>query len=119
MTYFLQLSTNKPLLSGNIPLKYLTIQHYYSVVSHIYLNISNLSDYITNNISLIFDLLRTFIKKCIFFSFYLSSFSIDLPSFFFISNHSITDYIVSHNLYRTSDLISKNFNILRVVIYLL
>jgi len=34
-------------------------------------------------------------------------------------NHSITNYIVPHDLHKTPDLISENFSVLRVIIYLL
>jgi len=41
---------------------------------------------------------------------------INLVSFMF--NYFITDYIALYNLHETLDLISENFSILRVVIYL-
>jgi len=34
-------------------------------------------------------------------------------------DHSITNYMASYNLYKTLDLIFKDFSILRVIIYLL
>ena len=36
-----------------------------------------------------------------------------------MSDHSITNHMASYNFYETSDLISKDFSILRVITYLL
>ena len=78
------------------------------VLLHTYLNSSN---YITDNVSLTSDLLRTSVEEYIFLSAYLSFFSTDLPGFFHVQ--------VLHDLHRTTDLIFKNLNILRVITYLL
>ena len=43
----------------------------------------------------------------------------DLSGFFFMFDYSITNHMVPYNLYRTLNLISENFSILRVVIYFL
>jgi len=48
-------------------------------------NISDSSNYITNNVFLIFDLLKISVKESIFLSTYLSSSSMYLPSFFLCS----------------------------------
>ena len=88
-------------------------------MSYTHLNISNLSGYIIDNTSLTSDSLRIFIKESIFLPVYLFSSNIDLSGFFIIFNHSITDYIVLHNLHKTPDSISKDASIPKVVTCLL
>ena len=86
-------------------------------MSYTYLNISNSSNYITDNISLISNLLKTFVKENIFLFTYLFSSSMNLPGFFFMPNHSITDYIVTYDLHKTPNSISKDFSLPRVITY--
>ena len=79
---------------------------------------SNLSNYIMDGIFLISNLLRTSVEESIFLPTYLI-FWHRSTWFPFMSDHSITDYMVSHNLHGTLDFIFENFSILRVVICLL
>jgi len=71
----------------------------------------DLSNYITDNTLQTSDLLKTSVEEGIF--------SFLLIWFLFMFSHSITDYMVPHDLHRTLYSISKDFSIPRVVIYLL
>ena len=86
---------------------------------HTYPNTSNLSDSIIDNNSLASNLLQTSVEEAIFLPSLLIHFQYGLIWFLFMSDHFITDHMVPHDLYRTSDLIFKDFSIPRVVIYLL
>jgi len=99
----------------------LQTKHFLSSFPFLFSSLQFSPDYIIDNTFLTSNLLRTFEKEDIFplISVYLSSSDIDLPGFNLMSNHSITDHIVSHDLYGTLDLISEDFSILKVVIYLL
>ena len=81
-------------------------------------HLSDISDYITDNAPPTSNLLRISVEEDIFFLSLLIFFQYESTWFFFMSNHFITDHIVPHDLYKTQDSISKDFNISRVVTYL-
>ena len=83
---------------------------------HTYLNISDLSDYITDNAYLVSNLLQTSVKESIILFSLLILFQYKFTWFYFIFNYSITDHMASYNFHETLDSISEDSSIPRVVI---
>ena len=88
-------------------------------ISHIHPNISNLFNHIMNNASLTSNPLRISVKKSIFLSYLLILFWYRSTQFLLMSNHSINDHMVPYDLNGTLNSISKNFSVLKAIIYIL
>ena len=88
------------------------------LVLYTHLNTSNPSDYIMDNTFLKSNPLRISVEEDIFLPNLLILSQYRSTWFQFMSDHSITDHMVPHDLHRIPDSISEDLSILKVVICL-